>query len=77
MPSGSAPTVAHDLNATMEWWAGRIAGVTRQAEDAARALRATAEAYERADQGVVDRFTAGRQVADGGGPNPPAGMRAL
>ncbi|MHA3946835.1 hypothetical protein [Cellulomonas bogoriensis] len=76
MPSGPAPTVAPDLNAAVRWWAGRITTLAEQAADAALALRDNADAYERVDQGVTARFTAGQRALNGGLGNPPAGLGA-
>lgn len=59
IPPGPAPTIAHDVNSAVTWWADRLATLVRQAEDAADALRSNADAYERMDQGVAERFAAG------------------
>lgn len=76
MLPGPAPTVAACLNAAVTWWADRITALAEQATDAALALRDNADAYERVDQGVMDRFTSGQRALSGGSANPPAGLRA-
>ena len=76
MPSGPAPTIAHDLNSAVAWWVERLAALAGLAEDAAQALRSNAEAYEGVDQGIAERLV-GRPAVDGGGVAPGLGTRAL
>ncbi|KGM09018.1 hypothetical protein [Cellulomonas bogoriensis] len=65
MPSGPAPTVAADLNASVRWWSGRVTALAGQAADAALALRDNADAYERVDQRVTDRLRTGQRALSG------------
>ncbi|MHA3948599.1 hypothetical protein [Cellulomonas bogoriensis] len=57
-----APTVAHGLNAAVTWWTDQIATLSERAADAVLALRDNADAYERVDQCVTDRFTGGQRA---------------
>lgn len=75
MPPGPPPTVAPDMNATVEWWTERITALAEQTVDAAQALRDNADAYEGVDQCVTDRFTSGQQTFAGNPRIAPGGMR--